>query len=71
MKKRKKEKRPKKNETGLKKLAKITSQSLSNVYAGYKKNQKLKKLENARIEKISQKKNLSSQKINLKKTKKS
>ena len=44
MKKRKKEKRPKKNETGLKKLAKITSQSLSNVYAGYKKKSKTKKI---------------------------
>ena len=51
------QKKPKKSETGLKKLAKITSQSISSVYAGYKKNQKLKKLENARIEKISQKNN--------------
>ena len=37
MRKKNKQKRLIKDETGLKKLAKITSQSLSNVYEGYKK----------------------------------
>tara|TARA_B100000131_G_C17947767_1_gene545125 strand:- start:561 stop:683 length:123 start_codon:yes stop_codon:yes gene_type:complete len=40
MRKKKKQNRPKKEETGLKKLAKLTSQSLSNVYQGYKKTKK-------------------------------
>ena len=46
------------NKTGLQKLARFTSQSISTVYEGYKKNQKAKKLENARMERVSQKKEL-------------
>ncbi len=50
--------RKKKEVSGLKKIASFTSQSLKSAYAGYKKSQKLKKLEVARLEKVSQKKEL-------------
>ena len=50
--------RKKKEVSGLKKITSFTSQSIKSAYEGYKKSQKIKKLEIARLEKVSQKKEL-------------
>ena len=47
----------KRNSNGFQKIASFTSSSISSVYEGYKKSQKAKRLEYARLEKVSQKKN--------------
>ena len=58
MSKKRKKVRKKKEVNGLKKIAKLTSLSIKSAYEGYKKSQKVKKREIARLEKISQKKEL-------------
>ena len=54
----KKKRKKDKNLEGITRLASFTGKSISSAYELYKKRQKVKKIENARLEKIGEKKEL-------------